>query len=118
MTDIHNVEDVERRLEQIEKTAHRVRPITVGNWHSATGLVPSPADSVLIAPTDLAWLITLIRLTHSPHVGDITITVRTVDALLTQIEQDRNTPYWSQPPHSESLDGAEAWLLSLRDFLE
>lgn len=45
-------------------------------------------------------------------------TVATVDMLLDQIQRDRTTLYWGEPPHSESLDGAEAWLLSLRDWVE
>ena len=45
-------------------------------------------------------------------------TVETVNLMLRQLERDRATAYWSEPPHSESLDGAEAWLLSLRDWLD
>lgn len=44
-------------------------------------------------------------------------TMRMVDLLLEQVERDRSAPYWSEPPHSESLDHAESWLLSLRDWL-
>lgn len=46
-------------------------------------------------------------------------TVAMVDAMLTQLRLDREvSPYWSEPPHSHSLEHAEAWLLSLRDHLE
>lgn len=44
-------------------------------------------------------------------------TVSTVNLMLRQLERDRKTPYWSERPHADSLDGAEAWLLSLRDWL-
>lgn len=37
--------------------------------------------------------------------------------MLAQLERDRKTAYWGTPPHSESLDGAEAWLQSLREWL-
>lgn len=43
--------------------------------------------------------------------------MRMVDLLLEQVVRDRSAPYWSEPPHSESLDHAESWLLSLRDWL-
>lgn len=44
-------------------------------------------------------------------------TVATVDLMLRQLHRDRATAYWGKPPHADSLDGAEAWLLSLRDWL-
>jgi hypothetical protein len=40
-----------------------------------------------------------------------------VDLMLNQLYRDRATAYWGKPPHADSLDGAEAWLLSLRDWL-
>lgn len=44
-------------------------------------------------------------------------TVETVNLMLAQLQRDRATAYWGEPPHLGSLDGAEAWLLSLRDWL-
>lgn len=43
-------------------------------------------------------------------------TEQVVDALLKQIALDKQTPYWGEPPHRAALDGAEAWLESLRDW--
>lgn len=44
-------------------------------------------------------------------------TIDTVDLMLRQLERDKATAYWGAPPHADSLAGAEAWLLSLRDWL-
>jgi hypothetical protein len=49
------------RIDQIERTAHRVHPSDVGVWRSAQGKLPSPADGVVISPADLRWLLTLAR---------------------------------------------------------
>lgn len=48
------------RLDQIERTAHRVRPTDVGEWKLATGKAGA-ADAVVIAPADLRWLIDVAR---------------------------------------------------------
>lgn len=45
-------------------------------------------------------------------------TVATVDLMLQQLRLDRDKPYWSELPQRDYLDGAQAWLLSLRDWLE
>lgn len=44
-------------------------------------------------------------------------TTETVDSMLAQLEVDRNSPYWQEQPHADSLAGAEVWLQSLRDHL-
>lgn len=46
------------------------------------------------------------------------ITVAAVDLMLRRVELDRRlSPYWYQG-HPDILAGAEAWLLSLRDWVE
>lgn len=55
------IEKAQTRLDQIVRTAHRVRPADVGVWKSATGLPLSPADAVVIAPADLMWLVEQLR---------------------------------------------------------
>jgi hypothetical protein len=53
-------ERVERHVEQIEATAVRVTPVSVGTWSSHSG-VATAADSVVISPVDLAWLLARTR---------------------------------------------------------
>jgi hypothetical protein len=40
-----------------------------------------------------------------------------VDVMLHQIALDRGSAYWTGEPHGPTLDAAETWLRSLRDFL-
>jgi len=47
-----------------------------------------------------------------------TITPEICDALLRQIELDRGVHYWQGEPHGETLDHAQVWVESLRDWLE
>ncbi len=44
------------------------------------------------------------------------VTLATIDVMLGQLEADRKTPYWSDK--ADWLDGAQSWLLSLRDHIE
>lgn len=47
----------------------------------------------------------------------VSVTPEIVSVMLLQLQHDRTTAYWGTPPHSEWLDGAESWLLSLQDHL-
>jgi hypothetical protein len=49
--------------------------------------------------------------------GDGWPTVDTVDLMLRQLRADRKQSYWRDGRHAAILDGAESWLLSLRDYL-
>jgi hypothetical protein len=40
-----------------------------------------------------------------------------VGAMQYQAKMDRATPYWSHPPHAQTLDAVESWLASLADWL-
>lgn len=70
-------------------------------------------DALGLRPTEGVWS---QAVAHDR--GNAWPTVATVDLMLAQLQRDRATAYWGEPPHSRSLDGAEAWLLSLRDWLE
>lgn len=50
---------IQVRINQIEQTAIRVVAHDVNRWVKSSR--PSAADSILIAPADLAWLIAVAR---------------------------------------------------------
>lgn len=69
----------------------------------ALGAVPSAPPPAVEAPV--------------PHASNSFVpSTQTIDLMLNQLARDRRTAYWGVPPHSRSLDGAEAWLLSMRDW--
>lgn len=54
------------RLTQIMFHAIRVRPTDVGRFEVIKDGPISPADSVLIAPADLAWMVAQLRNATTP----------------------------------------------------
>lgn len=59
MNNAENDAGLFQRIDQIERSAHRVIPVDVGEWRLTS--TPGPADGVVVAPADLAWLLALAR---------------------------------------------------------
>jgi len=79
-------------------------PLVSSSGLGEHGGVPQPSEQTLPLPEDDAPTI-------------VFPTAESVEVMLAQLARDRRTAYWGQHPHVGALEGAEAWLLSLRDHL-